>query len=44
MGQVSLEAIIFMAIGWAVVLSLTIFPMKKILSKRISYDESNDKK
>lgn len=34
----STEAIIFLIIGWSIVLFLTIWPMKKILSKKISYN------
>lgn len=41
MEQVSTEALIFMGLGWAFVLLLVIYPMKKILTGKISYEEDD---
>lgn len=41
MDQISTEALIFMGIGWTFVLLLVILPMKKILSKKTSYEEND---
>jgi hypothetical protein len=41
MEQISIEAIIFMALGWGFVLTLVIYSMKKILTDKISYDEDD---
>ena len=41
MDQISIEAIIFMALGWGFVISMVVYTMKKVLTDKIEYDEND---
>jgi hypothetical protein len=41
MDQISIEAYIFMALGWGFVISMVVYTMKKVLTGKIEYDEND---
>lgn len=42
MDKVSIDAIIFMGLGWAFVLALVIYSMTKILSDKTDYEDKEE--
>lgn len=42
MDKVSIDAIIFMGLGWAFVLALVIYSMTKILTDKTEYEDKDD--